>query len=559
MMNAPLVIFLYNRPDHASRCIEALQKNEGWNKTDVFVFCDGPKIPNEIAEAISKVHDIADNISGSKSLTVHKRESNIGLFQSVLEGVTSVCEKFGRAIVVEDDVVTSPGFLSFMNEALEKYEDSNVACISGYVFPLQVHFEKAFFVRGADCWGWGTWQRQWKSLDVNAAGLLSRITTDSQAEKDFTFNNSYPYVDMLRDRRDGKNQSWAILWYASTFLENKLCLYPSHSLVTNIGNDGSGTHTLQPVGRFDTRSELNRRILLPDEIAESTEARRSFEDFFRSLGSSGRRLNLINSMKALVRKILRLFKQPVSSQWSGNYATWDEASSKSSGYNSEAIFDKVRSALLSVKRGEAQFERDSVLLEKAEYPERILTFFRNVSGENNSLQVVDFGGSLGSSYFLYRNLLPEVADINWSIVEQRHFVDEGKRHFEDDSMTFYYNLEDAASANGTSVLLLSGVVQYLEDPYRFIDEVMKLGFQHIVVDRTAFIKKRNEIITIQNVPESIYEASYPAWFLNERKFTNAFERKYSRISEFDSEISLPSVVNNKRVYWKGFIFVRNNA
>ena len=558
-MNAPIVIFLYNRPDHAARCIEALQKNQGWNRSDVFVFCDGPKETNHSEEAILAVHDIADNISGSKSLTVHKRESNIGLFQSVIEGVTSVCERSGRAIVVEDDVIASPCFLRFMNDALEKYENSNVACISGYVYPLEAHFEKAFFIRGADCWGWATWQHQWKSLDVNAAGLLSRITADSKAEKDFSFNNSYPYVDMLRDRRDGKNQSWAILWYASAFLENKLCLYPSHSLVSNIGNDGSGTHTLEPVSRFDNRSDFNRRILLPDVIAESTEARRAFEDFFRSLGSSRRRLNLVNSMKALVRKILRPFKQPVSSPWSGNYETWEEARSKSSGYDAEAILDKVTSALLSVKRGEALFERDSVMLEKAEYPETILTFFRDVSAEKNRLQVVDFGGSLGSSYFLYKSLLTEVADINWSIVEQRHFVDEGKRHFEDDSMTFHYNLEDAASANGTSILLLSSVVQYLESPYHFIDDVKNLGFQHIVVDRTAFIEGRNEVITIQTVPESIYRASYPAWFLNESKFTSAFEGKYRLISEFGSEISLPSVVNNERVYWKGFIFVRNNA
>ncbi len=239
--------------------------------------------------------------------------------------------------------------------------------------------------------------------------------------------------------------------------------------------------------------------------------------------------------------------------FSGNYRTWGEAYGGSGGYDSGIILERVRDALLKVKNGEAVYERDSVLFKKIEYSWPLLAALLWVASKNgNALNLVDFGGSLGSSYFQNRAFLSHLKELSWSIVEQEKFVECGKLNFQDEHLGFYPNLEECMAARRPAAILFSSVIQYLEKPYDLLKDVQAEGFTHIIFDRTAFLAKGDDRITVQKVPPKIYPASYPAWFFNREKFLEFFAEKYDMIAEFDSFESFP--LEDQTAQDKGFIF-----
>lgn len=244
MEYAPIIVFVYNRPEHTKRTLTLLANNYLASESEVFIFCDGPKdkATEEQRNAILKVRKIVREDFGFKSVYITEAEKNKGLAPSVIAGVTDIVNRFGKCIVVEDDLDTSPYFLQYMNDALEIYKDTqNVACIHGYVEQHKKQLPETFFLKGADCWGWGTWKRAWDKFNPNGQELLDEIHKQ-HCEKHFNFNNTYNYVKMLEDQIAGKNSSWAIRWQASAYLHDMYCLYPNETLVVNVGFDGSGTH-----------------------------------------------------------------------------------------------------------------------------------------------------------------------------------------------------------------------------------------------------------------------------------------------------------------------------
>ena len=274
---APIVIFAYNRPQHLKSTVEALKANLLSAQSDLIIFSDGPK--NEDANsAVDLVRDYAKSILGFKNIYLKNREYNFGLANNIIDGVTTVVNEYGKIIVLEDDLVTSPYFLEFMNEGLEKYERADeVISIHGYCVPIDFR-DPVFFLRGADCWGWATWKRGWQLFNPDGKELLDQLMA-SDALFDFDFNGSYDYSGMLRKQIAGKVNSWAIRWYASAYLKNKLTLYPSNSLVVNIGSDGSGTHAQS---EKETRTKLHlQKINIPDiALAESKIARQIISKYF---------------------------------------------------------------------------------------------------------------------------------------------------------------------------------------------------------------------------------------------------------------------------------------
>ena len=246
---------------------------------------------------------------------------------------------------------------------------------------------------------------------------------------------------------------------------------------------------------------------------------------------------------------------PVQEIWSGDYASWEEAQKHCTGYDSSLILEKCKNALLKVKNGEAVYERDSVLFDEIQYSWGLLAGFERVALENNGkLCVLDFGGSLGSSYYQNREFLNVVKDLQWCIVEQPHFVDCGKENFENEQLKFYYTIEECLAKHKPDVLLLSSVLQYLEKPYEWLEIFAALNIQYIIVDRTAFVEAERDILTVQNVPETIYKASYPAWFFNEPRLKNVFKNLYKTMLDFDSGFTTPALINgNTKAYWKGII------
>ena len=240
-INAPIALFVYNRPWHIQQTVEALQKNVLAAESDLFIFSDASKTP-ETSSAVEEVRNYIKTIHGFKSVNIIEREKNFGLAASIISGVTQVCAEYGKIIVLEDDLVTSLYFLKFMNDALNFYQhEERVISIHGYMYPVVEKLPSTFFLRGADCWGWATWKRGWDLFDVDSERLLKQVR-HLGLKKEFNYDNAYNLTAMLVSEIRKKVDSWAIRWYASAFLQNKLTLYPGKSLILNIGNDGSGTH-----------------------------------------------------------------------------------------------------------------------------------------------------------------------------------------------------------------------------------------------------------------------------------------------------------------------------
>ena len=221
--------------------------------------------------------------------------------------------------------------------------------------------------------------------------------------------------------------------------------------------------------------------------------------------------------------------------WKGNYKTWQNAQDNSSGYDTDNILQTVKTSVLKVKNGEAVYERDSVLFDEIQYSWQLLTGLMFCSAKMGGvLKVCDFGGSLGSTYYQNKKFLDKLDDVSWSIVEQKHFVDVGKKEFEDDRLKFFYSVDECVKKESSNILLLSSVMQYIEKPYELLDDILKNSFDYILIDRTPF-SKINEKIKLQIIPPTIYEASYPCRFFNENEFIKYFEQNnYKVFEKFDA-------------------------
>lgn len=286
-MPAPIALFVYNRPRHAVRTIAALQANQYASESDLYIFSDAPKTSDPIS-AVREVREYIKTVTGFASVKIVERGQNYGLARSIISGTDEVVKKYGRAIVLEDDMVTSPHFLRYMNEALALYEnDEDVISIHGYVYPVGGKLPETFFLRGADCWGWATWRRGWELFEPDGGKLLSELETRRLTD-DFDFNGACSYTQMLRDQVTGKNDSWAVRWYASAFVRGKLSLYPGTSLVRNIGLDSSGTHCGE-TARYDSRLAQAPIRLERLETVENSLVRELFSVYFRELSSPVRR------------------------------------------------------------------------------------------------------------------------------------------------------------------------------------------------------------------------------------------------------------------------------
>lgn len=295
---APIVLFTYNRPDHVKQTIEALQKNEFASESDLIIYSDGAKDKTDEL-AIIETRKYLHTVEGFKSVQIIEREKNWGLAESLIDGITSVVDKYGKVIVMEDDLLTSPYYLRFMNQALEKYsDDDQIASIHGYVNPVKEELPETFFLSYASSWGWATWQRAWRIFERDGSKLLNELQ-DKNLEQRLDFDNSYYFVKMLRNQIKGKNSSWAIRWYTSIVLKNKLCLYPGKSLVRQIGCDGSGTHSSND-DWFDVELSTSPINLIDIPIEESAVARKIYQKFYKSV-----KLTYWFKIKNLIRKIYK--------------------------------------------------------------------------------------------------------------------------------------------------------------------------------------------------------------------------------------------------------------
>lgn len=244
---APIVLFVYGRPAHTRQTLEALSQNDLSQESVLYIFADGAK-PTASAEQLEKIRQTRDVIREKQwcgQVHIIESEINKGLAHSIIEGVTRIVNEYGKVIVLEDDIVTSVGFLRYMNDALMMYcYEEQVMQISGYWFvqPATVPpLPDTFFITCVSSWSWATWKRAWQYFESDGK-LLEQKIMEQHLKHRFDFEGTYPYFQMLTDYNEGKNNSWAIRWYAVMCLRGAIALFPCKSLVYNIGFDGSGEH-----------------------------------------------------------------------------------------------------------------------------------------------------------------------------------------------------------------------------------------------------------------------------------------------------------------------------
>lgn len=279
MTPAPILLFVYNRPEHVRQCIVSLQANELAAQSPLFIYSDAAKTP-ESREGVEQTRQFIRDIDGFASVTIIEREQNWGLARSIIDGVTTQVNRFGRVIVMEDDLIAAPYFLQFMNDALETYKDEpRVGHIQGCDFTQDTSLPDTFLIKWTGSWGWGTWDRAWKLFNPNGKELLQQLEERNLTHR-FDFNSTYGYTRMLRRQIEGKNNSWAIRWNASLFLADILSLNAGRSLIRNTGFDGSGTNC-GGGGLYDSTLWLNPlpvKKLSP--IEENEKAREAFVRYY---------------------------------------------------------------------------------------------------------------------------------------------------------------------------------------------------------------------------------------------------------------------------------------
>ncbi len=282
---APIALFTYNRINHLKLTINNLKKNYLSKSSHLYIFSDGFKRSGEI-EKINKIRFYLKKVKGFKKINIIERKNNIGLSKNIISGVNYVLRKHKKIIVIEDDILVNKNFLNYMNTGLNVYEkNKNVASIHGYIYPIQNLKKKiknnTFFLKGADCWGWATWSRAWATFEKNGEKLSKNIKKQNRV-KEFNFNNHYNYYQMLINQIKGKNDSWAIRWYASCFLKNMYTLYPCKTLVKNIGIDKFGQNTkIDLLGLTNIKIDTSNYDVKKQEIKESQIARLLVEKFFQ--------------------------------------------------------------------------------------------------------------------------------------------------------------------------------------------------------------------------------------------------------------------------------------
>jgi hypothetical protein len=296
MYISPIIIFTYNRLDHLNTLIRSLKKNVLFEKSKVLVFSDGPK--NEIdKKKVEKIRVYLKKKLISRNCEIIERSSNYGLSKNIIDGINHTFKKYDKVIILEDDLEVSPFFLNYMNDALDLYVNSkNVSSISGYMYPIEPtkFSSNYFFLKLIESWGWGTWKRAWNNFEKDSLRLKKKIDKKKLANQ-FNFGSGISYYKMLEDNINGLNDSWAVRWYASTFLKNMYTLFPSKSFVKNIGIDNSGENCNYTTV-YDSSINFKYNKLQRNNILELFSDRLLIQSFFRKVKYKRYLDNVINKI-----------------------------------------------------------------------------------------------------------------------------------------------------------------------------------------------------------------------------------------------------------------------
>ncbi|MBQ9607344.1 MAG: glycosyltransferase [Lachnospiraceae bacterium] len=286
-MNAPVIIFAYNRSEKLKACIDSLTSCDGHEESEVFVFSDGAK-GSEDAGRVSGVREYLERLEdkhGFKSIAVEKRLENFGLARNVISGVTEIIEKYGRVIVLEDDLVVTKDFLSFMNEALDFYEpEQKIWSVTGYGIPVENaagYGRDVYYSYRASSYGWGTWLSRWRSVDWDMKSY-DRVMKDKDLRRKFE-RGGRDLTRILKDQHMGLVDSWAIRWCLSQSLQDRYTVYPVKSFVSNTGHDGSGTNDIKTDQDNKSLHKYGETVKL-EHLSPDKKICRAFYNYYSSPG-----------------------------------------------------------------------------------------------------------------------------------------------------------------------------------------------------------------------------------------------------------------------------------
>ncbi|WP_197276032.1 CatB-related O-acetyltransferase [Mangrovimonas sp. TPBH4] len=278
---APIILFVYNRLNHTKQTIEALKRNDLASESELFIYADFPKTETHLEE-VDKVREYIKKITGFKKITIVERISNWGLANNIIDGVSSIVNKYGKIIVLEDDIVTSKGFLRFMNQSLETYKnEKSIAQINGYVYPHQATGEDLLYLRVLACWGWATWKDRWEEYNHDITKAFTFLNSQNKIDE-FNILGDADYYTQLQNNKSNVIYTWAVRWYASWFINGKISVFPPVALVQNIGDDDTGEHSKASNNVF--RGKTVDYVSVPNtfNIKESLIEKRRINNFYKT-------------------------------------------------------------------------------------------------------------------------------------------------------------------------------------------------------------------------------------------------------------------------------------
>lgn len=277
---APIALFVYNRPEHTRRTLKFLKQNLLADESRLFIYSDAAKDAAQQLN-VDEVRGIIRSVDGFKTVEIIERKSNFGLANSIIDGVSKLVNEYGKVIVFEDDLISSAFTLQYFNDALNRFQkEEKVMHIGAYMYPLKnENLPQTFFYRAATSWGWATWKRAWDHFEPDIDTIIEKF--DREKRNQFSIEGTMNFWKQLQEFKKGKNNSWAIRWYASIFLKGGLTLNPSQSLINNIGHDGTGVHSgLNEI--YNVIINPHEVRYFPEKIEENRDAYLAIKDFLQT-------------------------------------------------------------------------------------------------------------------------------------------------------------------------------------------------------------------------------------------------------------------------------------
>jgi putative methyltransferase (TIGR04325 family) len=548
----PVVLFAYSRTTHLARVLRCLRDNR---VPLLEVFADGARNSGD-ADRVAAARAMLRAIDWCEVRLV-ERKDNLGLGQNILAGVTEVAARHDAFIVWEDDLIATPGTYAWLSAVLRRYaDDDRVMSVTGWTHPRITPARlgaSPYFDGRAECWVWGTWARAWRGMvEENAREKLAQAA--HRGIKPDAYGADLPPMARAEERQN----IWAVRWLYHHLQHGGLCVRPPWSMVEHIGLDALATNAQHATAW--TNPPLRAAPPIPEKWPQPTEnpACRSLwraanpsglKGFWAKVLPMGRRI-LLRFLPRPVRRELRRLR--FGSIYRGNFSNWGQAQAASRGYADTTILKKVIEATRAVRDGQALWERDTVLFNIPIANEPLLRALRSAAKANGGdLNVVDFGGALGSTWWQHRDWLEGITVSRWSIVEQPALVSAGQQEFSVGPLRFYPTMEECCANENPSVLLLSSVLPYLQDPHRFIAGIRSFPFRRVIIDRTGMVTRGPDRLTVQRVPPAIYAASYPCWFFDRAQLIENFGPDWVVTDEWTTDDAV-----DIDAQYRGFVLAR---